>query len=156
MPGNSSRRGVELTGGYFWAINRSYDVTYRFQYYPSRGLVSHADFRGKPRAGTDYDVILFGAQDKGIPNTCPAGVPCPPTKYSGLSILGVGKSDLGNGWTAHGEVNYITSFRFRQEWSESYNEITGSEIHSVGFINKNWSTYTLNVVASRLQNFQSS
>jgi LPS-assembly protein len=156
MPGNSSRRGVELTGGYFWAINRSYDLTYRFQYYPSRGLVSHADFRGKPRAGTDYDVILFGAQDKGIPNTCPAGVPCPPTKYSGLSILGVGKSDLGNGWTAHGELNYITSFRFRQEWSESYNEITGSEIHSVGFINKNWSTYTLNVVLSRLQNFQSS
>ncbi|HTS64126.1 MAG TPA: LPS assembly protein LptD [Candidatus Acidoferrales bacterium] len=151
MPGNSSLRGFELTGGYFWAINRSYDLTYRFQYYPSRGLVSHVDFRGKPFAGTDYDVILFGANDKGVP-----GSGNPPVKYSGLSILAVGKSDLGGGWTAHAAVNYITSFRFRQEWSESYSEITGSEIHSVGFVNKNWSTYTINAIFARLENFQSS
>jgi LPS-assembly protein len=150
MPGHSSRRGFEVSGGYFWAINRSYDLTYRAQYYPSRGLISHADFRGKPNLGTDYDVILFGAQDKGAPNSGD-----PPQKYSGLSILAVGKSDLGNGWTAHGAVNYITSFRFRQEWSESYNEITGSEIQSVGFVNKNWSTYTINAVFSRVENFQS-
>ena len=151
MPGHSSRRGMEYSAGYFWAINRSYDVTYRAQYYPSRGLVSHVDFRGKPREHTDYDVILFGAQDKGAPNSGN-----PPQKYSGLSILAVGQSDLGHGWTAHGGLNYITSFRFRQEWSESYNEITGSEIHSVGFLNKNFSSYTLNVVFARLENFQSS
>ena len=151
MPGHSSRRGFEVSGGYFWAINRSYDLTYRAQYYPSRGLVSHADFRGKPKLGTDYDVIMFGAQDKGAPNSGN-----PPQKYSGLSILAVGKSDLGNGWTAHGALNYITSFRFRQEWSESYNEITGSEIQAVGFINKNWSTYTINAIFARLENFQSS
>jgi LPS-assembly protein len=156
MPGNSSRRGFELSAGYFWAINRSYDVTYRAQYYPERGLVSHVDFRGKPKEGTDYDMILFGANDKGISNPgCPKGTTCPNITYSGLSVLAVGKSDLGNGWTAHASVNYITSFRFRQEWSESYSEITGSEIHSVGFINKNWSSYTLNGIFSRLENFQS-
>jgi lipopolysaccharide assembly outer membrane protein LptD (OstA) len=53
MPGHSSRRGMELSAGYFWAINRSYDLTYRGQYYPSRGLVTNLDFRGKPRAGSD-------------------------------------------------------------------------------------------------------
>jgi LPS-assembly protein len=151
MPGNSSRRGFELSAGYFWAINRSYDLTYRAQYYPSRGLVSHVDFRGKPRAGTDYDVIVFGANDKGAPNSGN-----PPQKYSGASILAVGKSDLGNGWTFHGGLNYLSSFRFKQEWSESYNEITASEIHSVGFVNKNWSSYSLDIVAARLENFLSS
>jgi LPS-assembly protein len=151
MPGHSSRRGMELSGGYFWAINRSFDLTYRAQYYPSRGLVSHADFRGKPRAGTDFDVIVFGADDKGAPNSGN-----PPQRYSGASILAVGKSDLGHGWTAHGGLNYMSSFRFRQEWSESYNEITGSEIHSVGFINKNFSSYTLNIAFARLENFLSS
>ena len=151
MPGHSSRRGMEISAGYFWAINQSYDLTYRGQYYPSRGLVTHVDFRGKPRQRTDYDVIIFGANDKGAPNSGN-----PPQKYSGVSILAVGKSDLGNGWTAHGGLNYLSSFRFRQEWSESYNEITGSEIHSVGFVNKNWSTYTLDVIFARLENFQSS
>jgi LPS-assembly protein len=151
MPGHSTRRGMELSAGYFWAINQSYDLTYRAQYYPSRGLVSNIDFRGKPRQRTDYDVIIFGANDKGAPNSGD-----PPQKYSGVSILAVGKSDLGHGWNAHGGLNFISSFRFRQEWSESYNEITGSEIHSVGFVNKNWSTYTLDVIFARLENFQSS
>ena len=53
----------------------------------------------------------------------------------------MGQSDLGKGWTARANINYITSFRFRQEWSESYSDIVGSEIHSVGFVNKNWSSY---------------
>ena len=37
-----------------------------------------------------------------------------------------------------------------------FNETIGSEIHSVGFVNKNWSTYTVNAIFARLQNFQSS
>jgi len=28
--------------------------------------VHQADIRGKPREGTDYDVILYGVQDKGL------------------------------------------------------------------------------------------
>ena len=151
MMGHSSRRGWMVHGGYFWAINRSYDLTYRGQYYTTRGLVHHVDFRGKPRAGTDYDVILYGVQDRGAPDSGN-----PPQKFSGISLLAVGQSDLGKGWTARANINYISSFRFRQEWSESYSDIVGSEIHSVGFVNKNWSSYTVNAIFARLQNFQSS
>ena len=75
------------------------------------------DFRGKPRAGTDYDAILYGVQDRGAPDSGN-----PPQKFSGISLLMVGQSDLGKGWTARGSLNYITSFRFRQEWSESYSD----------------------------------
>jgi LPS-assembly protein len=162
MAGHSSRRGWLVHGGYFWAINRSYDLTYRAQYYTERGLVNHVDFRGKPKAGTDYDVIVWGVKDKGAPGTgTPAqqGVPgsgTPPQKFSGMSLLAVAQSDIGHGWTARASINYITSFRFRQEWSEGYNDIVGSEIHSVGFVNKNWQTVTVNAIFARLQNFQTS
>jgi LPS-assembly protein len=151
LVGHSSRRGWMVHAGYFWAISRSYDLTYRAQYYTTRGLVHHVDFRGKPKPGTDYDVIVTGVQDKGVPDSG-----TPPQKFSGLSLLAVGQSDLGKGWTARANINYITSFRFRQEWSESYSDIIGSEIHSVGFVNKNWSTFTVNAIFARLQNFQSS
>jgi LPS-assembly protein len=149
--GHSSRRGWMVHAGYFWAINRSNDVTYRGQYYTTRGLVHHVDYRGKPRAGTDYDVILYGVQDRGAPNSG-----TPPQKFSGINLLAVGQSNLGKGWTARANISYISSFRFRQEWSESYSDIIGSEIHSVGFANRNWSTFTLNAIFARLQNFQSS
>ncbi|PWU02181.1 MAG: hypothetical protein C5B51_21400 [Terriglobia bacterium] len=149
--GNSSRRGLMFGVGYFWAINRSYDVTYRLTEYTSRGEAHHGDFRGKPRPGTDFDAILYAVADRGIPQTS-----APPVKYGGVSLSVLGKSDLGGGWYARGEINYLSSFRFRQEWSESFNEAIGSETHSVGFVNKNWSAYTFEVVAARLENFQSS
>jgi LPS-assembly protein len=150
MLGHSSRRGWMIHAGYFWAISRSYDLTYRGQYLTTRGLVHHVDFRGKPRPGTDYDIIAYGVQDRGAPNSGN-----PPQKYSGVSLLAVGQSDLGKGWTARANINYLTSFRFRQEWSESYSDIIGSEIHSVGFANKNWSSFTVNAIFARLENFQS-
>jgi len=90
-------------------------------------------------------------QDRGIPQK-----DAPARTYSGVSLNIVGKSDLGGGWNARGAINYITSFRFRQEWSESYLEAIGTEVHSVGFLNKNWSSYTFTVAAARLENFQSS
>ncbi len=92
LMGHSSRRGWMVHAGYFWAINRSYDLTYRAQYYTTRGLVHHVDFRGKPKPGTDYDVIVTGVQDKGVPNSGN-----PPQKFSGVSLLAVGQSDLGKG-----------------------------------------------------------
>ncbi len=148
--GHSSQRGFLLGLGYFWAIKRSYNLTYLFQDYTARGYAHHVDFSGKPREGTDFDAILYGVQDRGMPNSGN-----PPQKYSGASLYVTGKSDLGDGWTARGTVNYVSSFRFRQEWTQSFNEAIGSEIHSVGFLNKNWSTYTFDAIFARLENFQS-
>ena len=147
--GHSSQRGFMLGIGYYWAIKRSYDLTYLVQDYTARGFAHHVDFRGKPREGTDFDAILYGVQDRGAPNSGN-----PPQKYSGASVYVTAKSDLGNGWTARGTVNYVSSFRFRQEWTQSFNEAIGSEIHSVGFLNKNWSTYSFNAIFARLENFQ--
>jgi LPS-assembly protein len=144
-----SQRGLMVGVGYFWAINRSYDATYRFQDYNTNAFGHHVDFRGKPRPGTDFDFILYGVQDRGgDPNNGNQ-------QFSGLNLYFVGRSDLGNGWHANGYINYVSSFRFRQEWSESFNEAIGSEIHSVGYLEKNWSNYTFDLVASRLENFQS-
>ena len=145
----SSSRGFAVGVGYFWAINRSYDLTYRLLDYTSRGYAHNVNFSGKPRQGTDYDAILYGVQDRGAPNSG-----TPPQKFGGLSFSLIGKSDLGGGWTARTDINYITSFRFRQNWTQSFNEAIGSEIHSVGFVNRNWSTYTVDVVFARLENFQ--
>ena len=128
--GNSSQRGVMLGLGYYWAINRSYDATYRVMDYASRGFVHHLDVRGQPPPGTDFYGVLYGVDDRGVPGTNP------PVKYSGLSVFAEGKSDLGQGWNAHADINYITSFRFRQYWTQSFNEGIGSEINSVGYVNK--------------------
>jgi LPS-assembly protein len=147
-----SKRGFMVGIGYYWAINRDYDMTYRMQDFTTHAFAHHLDFRGKPRDGTDFGFILYGVQDRGQPQSNGA----PPPTYSGANIYAVGRSELGNGWSARGFANYISSFRFRQQWSESYTEAISSELHSVGSIGRNWSDYSFNVTVARLQNFQSS
>ena len=150
-----SQRGFMLGVGYYWAINTSYDLTYRFQDFNTSALKHNVDFRGKPTANSDFNFILYGVNDLGgDPNSGDAAEGIQRQKYSGMNIYFTGKDDLGDGWTAAGQVNYVTSFRFRQEWSESFNEAIGSEMHSDAFLNKDFDTYTFDVVASRIENFQ--
>ncbi len=138
--GNSSTRGIMLGLGYYWAINRSYDVLYHVQDFTSRGLAHHIDFRGKPTDKSDFDAIFYGVQDR--------------EHQGGIDLYMTGHADLGNGWMARGNVNYLSSLLFRQSFSESYNEAVFSESASVGYLSKHFDSYTFNTVVSRLENFQ--
>jgi LPS-assembly protein len=164
--GNSSRRGKMVGAGYYWAINRSYDATYRAQYFTQRGFAHTIDFRGKPRAGTDISGFFYGVNDRGLlyQTTCPVTQPDGSVVYvdctarrkeGGLMFSIQGSSDLGHGWHARVDVNYLSSMVFRQAFTETFNEAIYSESHSVGFVAKDWSSYGLNFVFQRLENFQS-
>ena len=146
--GNSSSYGFMVGLGYYWAINRSYDVTYRFIDFTSRGYAHHIDFRAKPTQKSDFDVIFYGVQDRGIQsgNTV--------QKQGGFDIYATGKIDLGSGWTARGNLNYVSSLLFRQSFTQSFNEAVFSESKSTGFLSKHFDSYTFNAVFSRVENFQ--
>ena len=148
--GNNSLRGIMLGIGYFWAINRSYDLTYRLQEFTSRGEAHNVGFRGKPWKGTDYDVVVYRVDDR-VGELQPNGQYI---KYSGMTLYGIGRSDLGDGWNVRTDINYISSLRFRLDWTESFNEAIGSEIQSAAVLNKSWSSYTFDVVTERTQNYQ--
>ncbi|MFN3323823.1 MAG: LPS-assembly protein LptD [Bryobacteraceae bacterium] len=145
--GNSSRRGKMIGAGYYWAINRSHDLMYRSQLFTQRGFAHNVDFRGKPRAGTDFNVFLYGVNDRGRPTDG--------RKEGGLILSLNLRSDLGKGFQARSAINYLTSFRFRQAFTESFNEAVFSEVNSIGYVHRNWSTFGLNFVFARNENFQS-
>lgn len=148
--GNSSTRGYMLGGGFFWAINRSYDATYHVQDYTARGFAHHLELRGKPTDKSDFDAIFFGVQDRGLLLDNGTRI-----KQGGYTFSAAGKADLGDGWTARGSINYLSSFTFRDAFSDSFNEAVFSEVSSVAFLDKNWSTYTFDVAAARMEDFTS-
>jgi len=143
--GSSSIRGTVVGLGYYWAINRSYDLTYRAQYFSKAGLDHHLDFRGDVNSRTSFDFSVDGLKDQ---------QPIQPSPSGALLVLHA-KSDLGDGWEARGELNYLTSFAFQQQFTESFNEAIFSETHSVGFVTKHWSDFGVNFVAQRNVDFQS-
>src|ERR1035438_9750167 len=133
------------------ALAASFDIAYRFFDYNTAAFAHHVDIRGKPRPGTDFDVILYGVQDRTgvIPGTSPG------EHYSGFNVYALGHLDLGHGWSGTANVNYVSSFDFRQEWSGSFNEAIGSEVHSIGSVSKDFSNFRVDIVTARLENFQS-
>jgi LPS-assembly protein len=158
--GHSSLRGYFTGFGYYWAINRSYDLLYRGDDFTTNAFAHNVDFRGKVRPGTDFNFTLYGVNDwSGVvigSTTNSQGVTTPVVQHQGgVQFQLDGRSDLGNGWEARGQLNYLSSFLFRQSFTYSFHEASFSESHSVGFVSKHWSDYALTFVADRDEEFQS-
>ena len=137
----SSRYGWMYSTGLYWAVNRSYDVTYRPEYMSERGLAHSVEVRGRPTEKSDFDFTLHGVQDR---------------QHQGGYVLNlVARDDLGAGWVARAQINYLNSFLFRQAFTQSFTEAISSETHSVVNLSKHWDSFGINVAYERDVNFQS-
>jgi LPS-assembly protein len=115
-----------------------------------RGPAHTFDFRGKPTQNSSFDAYAYGVNDKGL--ELPDGT----RRYEGGYLLTVsGQTALPAGWSARGTYNYLSSFLFRQSFTESFNEAVFSEVNSTVYATRNWSSYHLNVVMTGHTNFMS-
>ena len=145
--GNSSQKGYIVGDGFFWAINRSADLMFGVEDYSRRGLAERAEFRAKPSQDADFTVNFFGVNDKDANVSLRA---------PGESIHAAGKDDdIGDGFRAVVNVDYVNTMAFRLTWSANYTEAVSSEALQSGFLSKNWDAYSLNVSAERYENFLS-
>jgi LPS-assembly protein len=148
--GNSSVLGTMFGGGYYWAINRSYDALYRIQDFTERGYAHRAEIRGKPTQKSDFDFNLYGVNDRGLP-------------LSGGRLLDEGgaqfeltaNTELPDHWDARLDYKYLSSYLFRQSFSQSFTEAIYAENNSVGYLQRHWQDYTVNVGFMQQQLFQS-
>jgi len=145
--GRSSLRGTMVGGGYYWVINRSYDVTYRAQYFSNVGVAHHVDFRGKVNQGTDFDFNLYGVNDhSSVPSISTGGVQFQTARKvrSGPRMGSARRAKLPSALSS-----------FARSFTESFHEAINAETHSVGYITKHWSDFGVYLVAQRNVNFQS-
>lgn len=147
--GHSSFYGEMFGLAYYWAIARSYDALYRLQYFTLRGPAETMEFRGKVRPGTDFTFNVYAVQDRGV--NIGNGII---QKQGGEEFAFDGRSDLGDGWTARTHIDYLSSYLFREAFSQSFHETIFSETHSIGFVDKHWSWYGLDFVMDRDQEFE--
>jgi LPS-assembly protein len=148
--GNSSRRGLMVGVGYYWAINRSYDATYRMQYFTTRGPAHHLELRAKPTRSWDTNFLIYGVNDRGLELSDGRRL-----KQGGYLLAGDARGRLPKGFQVFVDANYLSNFQFRQAFTESFTEAVFSEVHTIGYMTKSWSSYSLHFVAQRHENFQS-
>lgn len=147
--GNSSQKGFILGDGFFWAINPSADLLLGVENYSVRGLAQSGRFRARPSSTSEITVNYFGVNDKGGGNLRQSRAP-------GQSLRMTGEArDLGHGFRGVIDVDYITSLAFRLTFTDSFSQAVTSEVRQTGFVTKNFGPYSLNIYASRYQNFLS-
>ncbi len=148
--GTSSRFGLVLAESYYWAINRSYDATINGTFYSSRGAASQLSFRGRPTKSSHFDAVFFGVKDRGQKLDDGRRL-----KQGGSSFTMRGAAVLPGGFRGVADVRYLSSLEFRQAFTQTYEEAVFSQVRSIGFVSKNFATYSINASLQRDENFQS-
>ncbi|HEX6880378.1 MAG TPA: LPS assembly protein LptD, partial [Terriglobales bacterium] len=126
---------------------RSMDTTVGAEYWSRRGWAQHVDFRARPSENSYIDMRFFGVLDRGDPNTGQGQGGQDVTLDAGL--------DLKHGFRAVSSIEYLNRYVFRLAFSESFTQAVNSEVKSNAFIYNDWKGFSLGLLASRYQNFQS-
>ncbi len=158
--GHSTTLGYVIGGGYYWAINRSFDLDYLFNDYTQRGTGHTVDFRGKPNDVSAFSFNFFGAQDRGIPPgaknyPCDKSTPlqdCPAAKQGGAQFAAAARSEIF-GFRALLDINYYTSYPFAAAFTNNF----VPQHNSLGLLQRHFDDdlYNLDIAFTRYEVYES-
>ena len=137
--GQSSQKGTIIGDAFYWAINPAADLSLGAEYYSHRGFAEHGEFRAKPDEKSSIDFRYFQVIDR--------------LNEGGVDARLLADTQLPFNIRGVANVDYLSSFIFREAFAESYLEAINSEVKSVAFLTKSFDTVSLNVMSSRYQNF---
>lgn len=124
-PGYSSTKGIILGDEYYWAINRSTDLTVGLEYFSLRGWSQSATFRYRG-LGNDFARAHYtGLQDRGIVIN---GVY---ENQGGEDVVFSGRHDFSTSTRVAADSEYLSSFTYRQAFAQSFSQAVSSDILSI-------------------------
>jgi LPS-assembly protein len=124
-PGYSSSKGFIFGEQYYWAINRSADLTVGTQYYSLRGWEESASFRYRG-LGNDFAKAHYsGLQDRGITTN---GVYL---NQGGEDVTFSGRHDFSAQTRVVADAEYLSSYAYREAFAESFSLAVSSDILSI-------------------------
>jgi LPS-assembly protein len=158
--GDSSSKGLTLGEQFYWAINRSTDLTVGTIYYSSRGWSQTARFQYKGLGENFARVHYSQLQDRGY---TPTGGNY--TNQGGVDLTFSGRRDLvveDAHDTAAGappaqqtrgvaDVEYLSSFVYREAFTDNFNQAVSSDIVSLIYGIHEWNGYAASLEADRYQ-----
>jgi LPS-assembly protein len=122
---NTSTKGLVLGEEFYWAINRSADLTVGLDYFSLRGWQERATFRFKG-VGQDFvNAHYSGLQDRGIVSD---GIT---VNQGGEDVTFAGRHDLSSQTRLAGNVEYLSSYPYREAFAENFSLAVSSDILSI-------------------------
>jgi LPS-assembly protein len=140
--GRSSTKGTIFGDSFYWAINRSMDVTAGAEYYSQRGWAERGQFRARPSDTSYIDLNYFGVVDR--------------KRQGGQEVTLAGEGRFLQNFRAVSSIDYLSSFVFRLAFSETFTQAVNSEVKSQAFLSNTTKGFSYNALVQRYQDFESS
>jgi len=148
--GRSSTKGNIVGEGFYWAIDRSMDLTLGAEYFSKRGWSQRGEFRARPTDGSYVDLNFFGVNDRGTVVGTPSG---PQILREGGQEARLTAEGNFQGYRSVANIDYLSSFLFRLAFNDAFTQAVNSEVKSQVFLSKPIRGISLSGMAERYQNF---
>jgi len=150
---NSSVKGLVLGEEFYWAINRSMDMTVGAEYWSKRGYAPSGNFRYRGSALDALTVRWNALLDRGIEETL-AGATTPTLEnQGGADIIAYGRKYFSPETRVAGAVEYLSSYIYRLAFDENLAQATSSEVQSDAAFTHAHNGFVPSVTIDRFQTF---
>lgn len=132
--GTSNNKGRRISQSVYIVLGRSADVTYQADYFTQRGLGHRGVFRARPNESTTLHLDAYAVNDR--------------EGQGGVSLEGFGELHFGRGFRGVADFNLVSSFSFRQAFSDDFFRATRPNEISRLFITNNFQSKSINMLLS--------
>ena len=133
--GNSTNKGRRVSQSYYLVLGRSADLMLHEDYFSKRGFGHGLTFRTRPNPVTSLTLDWYWVKDR--------------LDQGGTMVNGIGETQLPHGFRAVTKFNFISSFLFRQIFSDNFDTATLSSETSKAFVTKNTQSQSFNFLFAR-------
>ena len=147
----SSTKGSVFGEQYYFALNRSMDLTLGTDYYSKRGWAPSGEFRYRGHGDDFADMRFTALFDRGIV----LGTPPKLTDQGGQDIFINGRHTLGPHTRLVSNAEYLSSIIYREAFAENFSQATATQINSSIYLTHNNAGFSETGAFSRYINYAS-
>lgn len=140
--GASTYRGQSVSNAFFWAINRSQDLTVFHDWMFTRGHGVGTEYRYQASAGSGGHVRGYWLDEKASVLNTPSG-PVPTEDRRSYEVNGSLTQRLPGGLTARGRVDYFSDIQVRQLYNYDVFRATSTQRSIAGSVSGSWGAWNL-------------
>ncbi len=144
--GNDTTKGFILGEDVYFVLGRSADLIVGAQYFSKRGFAPRAQFRLRGR-DNDFATFRFNSLLDRLPGTANQG---------GVDLIFDGRHDFSPETRAVADMEYLSSYTYREEFEDNYAVAINSEVKSQAFLSHAHNALAEGVTFNRYQSFESS
>ncbi|MEE2821499.1 MAG: putative LPS assembly protein LptD [Acidobacteriota bacterium] len=133
--GNSNDKGRSVSQALYLVLGRSADITLRGDYFSKRGFGQGLTFRTRPNALTSLELDWYSVKDR--------------KNQGGTTLTGIGETRLPHGFRVVADFNLVSSFVFRQVFSDNFYTATLPTDNSRVFLSNTSGSRSFNLIVSR-------